>query len=205
MKQKETYAFFDFDGTITDADTFKLFGIFVSGQTRFLSCVLKTMPWIMAWKAGIISNSKAKEKLFSALYRGLSYNEFRDAGERFADIIDCHLIPATMQRLRRHIADGHRVAIVSASMEEWIKPWASRNGIDTVLATAPQADDAGRITGRFLSPNCHGKEKVNRITRHFGPLSDADIYAYGDSSGDTPMWGIANHPFKVINNEIRNL
>ena len=50
-----------------------------------------------------------------------------------------------------------------------------------------EEDGNGNLTGRFLSKNCYGPEKVNRLLR-VKPERDAYVlYAYGDSRGDKEM------------------
>ena len=51
------------------------------------------------------------------------------------------------------------------------------------------------ITGNFITKNCYGQEKVNRIKESYD-LSKYDlIYAYGDSRGDKEMLELANNSF----------
>jgi phosphatidylglycerophosphatase C len=50
----------------------------------------------------------------------------------------------------------------------------------------------GHISGRFLTKNCSGSEKVRRIEERY-KLSDFNcVFAYGDSPGDKPMLAIAD-------------
>jgi HAD superfamily phosphoserine phosphatase-like hydrolase len=84
--------------------------------------------------------------------------------------------------------------IISASMENWIKPWADVYGIGHVIATTVEIKD-GRLTGRFSSPNCHGKEKVRRLFETMGSLDQYHICSYGDSKGDQDLLDLSDEPF----------
>lgn len=194
----ERYAFFDFDGTLIRGDSFGLFARFAVGQTAFLKALILSSAWIIGWKLGIISNSRAKEYLFGELFKGMPYADFQRYGEAFSKVIESRIKPDTVRRLREHVANGDTVAIVTASMAEWIAPWAKGYGVDTLLTTAPEVDPAtGRLTGRFLGANCHGAEKARRITERFGSLKDAEVWAYGDSAGDDAMLALADHPCRI--------
>jgi phosphatidylglycerophosphatase C len=63
-----------------------------------------------------------------------------------------------------------------------------------LIATKLEMKD-GRITGRFLTRNCSGKEKVRRIEERYDVKSFNYIYAYGDSSGDRAMLDLANERY----------
>ena len=50
----------------------------------------------------------------------------------------------------------------------------------------------GRLTGRFLTPNCYGQEKVRRILTLHPDRSAYHLTAYGDSRGDREMLAFAD-------------
>lgn len=81
-------ALFDFDGTITRHDTFMSFGRFSVGYFVFNCAVLKSIPYIVAWKLRLASNSYAKQRLFRFLSRGMEYEKFRELGEISRLVID---------------------------------------------------------------------------------------------------------------------
>jgi len=190
-------AFFDFDGTITCHDTFITFGRFALGDVQFIRGLLTASPWLVLWKLGLMSNARAKEKLFGFLFKGMEEEKFRSLADAFIEKIDNDLRAGTMAMLRLHQAQAHRVAIVSASIDTWIWPWAKRHGINCVIATKTEVDGEGRLTGHFATPNCHGEEKVRRIKAMFGGLEDVETYAYGDSSGDDAMLQFVKNPKRV--------
>ncbi len=185
--KQRTIAVFDFDGTITDRDSFGSFVKAVKGTPRFCLGICMQMPRLVGYKLGIIRNDKAKEALFGTYFRGMGMNEFRRAGERFADSIDRRLRPDTMTKLNWHLSMGHDVYIVTASMPQWIRPWATAYGISDVIGTEPETDSSGVLTGRFATPNCYGPEKVRRFIQAEPNRSSYRLIAYGDSEGDREM------------------
>ncbi len=190
-------AFFDFDGTITRHDTFLLFAYHAVGKKRFFTAFIKALPYIIAWKSRLISNAKAKERLFCLLYRGMSQSEFNDICMSFIPQINNDLRFDTMQHIRWHQKLGHEIVIVSASIGNWIRPWAETHGISTVLATEIETGTDDKLTGKFITPNCHGEEKVKRIIAAIPTVSTRETWAYGDSAGDKAMLSMATHSYKI--------
>ena len=132
--------------------------------------------------------------LLSYFFKGMDEQEFLKVAEEYSlGHIDTILRPKAMEKISWHKEQGHTVAVVSASIECWLKPWCDRNDLDLV-ATKIEIKD-GLVTGRFLTKNCYGIEKANRVKESYN-LSDYDyIYAYGDSRGDKELLELANESF----------
>lgn len=155
--------------------------------------LLKTSPWLVLWKLKAISNSEAKERLFKSLYGGMDYAEFRKCCESFATIIEGDLNAEGLQYLKQHMDDGDRVIILSASIGDWIRPWAESYGIREVISTETEVTPQGILTGKFSTPNCHGREKVARIKSLLHDRGGREIYAYGDSPSDRYILDFADN------------
>jgi phosphoserine phosphatase len=50
----------------------------------------------------------------------------------------------------------------------------------------------GRLTGRFLTKNCYGQEKVRRVTQVLPKRDNYILVAYGDSRGDKELLDYAD-------------
>lgn len=185
--EKSPIVFFDFDGTLTTRDTFGVFAVKAVGRLHYIRALLLSSPFIIGWKLGIVSNSAAKQHLFSRLYKGMSWRRFESLGQNFADTIDRILRPQGHVLLEQHLSIGAEIWIVSASLGTWIRPWAKRHGLAGVMATEAEFLPDETLSGRFSTPNCHGKEKVNRIRERFPDLDRRISFAYGDSKEDLPM------------------
>lgn len=159
------YSFFDFDGTLTRKDTLPLFMRHAIGLPRTIAAFLRAMPAIAAWKLKRITNSEAKERLFSFGFKGMKVEEFREKGRTFAEKVRGIERPETVKALREAAARGDNTAIVSASMGSWIRPWAEGLDFIRVISTEPEVK-RGRLTGRFATPNCHGPESVGDYWKH---------------------------------------
>jgi len=90
------------------------------------------------------------------------------------------------------------VMIVSASIDNWVAPF-----FQNVLVLGTQIDVRnGRLTGKFLTPNCYGAEKVNRVKAVLKqPREHYYIVAFGDSRGDKELLTYADEahfkPFRA--------
>jgi phosphatidylglycerophosphatase C len=183
-------AFFDFDGTITTKDTLLEFIKYSRGSFRFYAGFLLNSPWLVAYRLKVISNQKAKERIFKWFFRGCPLPAFQEQCQRFADAVIPELIrPKALEEIQKLQASGVTVVIVSASPENWIRPWADLRSIECLGTRLEVRDNA--LTGKIVQRNCHGEEKCARIRERFQLGEYTDIYAYGDTSGDKPMLALA--------------
>ena len=102
----------------------------------------------------------------------------------------------TRARLEWHQARQHEIVIVSASLGVYLETVGRLLGVDAVLSTELEVDAAGTCTGRMLGGNCRGAEKARRL-RAYLQSDDVEIWAYGDSAGDTELLAMADHPIRV--------
>ena len=187
-------AFLDFDGTITTKDTLLEFIKFSKGSFRFYLGFLINSPWLLAWKARIISNQRAKERILTWFFGGVQLDHFQDTCNRFATTAIPGLIrPKALTEIRLLQEKGVEVVIVSASPANWLQPWTDQLGVG-LLATRLETRNQ-TVTGRILDRNCHGDEKVRRIRESYDLSAYDLVIAYGDSSGDKPMLALAANSF----------
>ena len=104
--------------------------------------------------------------------------------------------PDVVEILRKHQAAGDQVIVISASLEDWVRPWCKAHGINCVLGTQAKKQN-GKLTGRFCTPNCYGQEKVTRLLKITPNRENYLLYAYGDSRGDRELLQFADFPHKV--------
>jgi phosphatidylglycerophosphatase C len=194
-KKTKTLALFDFDHTITTADTFLDIIIFLFGKIRFAAGMLVCSPALILYLLGIIPNYKAKSRVISHYFKGMPKELFEMLCSGYARSgIGRVLRAEAIERIRWHKKHGHRVIIISASLESWIKPWAKESGIDDVIATIPEFKD-GKVTGKLATKNCCGKEKLSRFLEKYPDAEKYTVYAYGDSSGDREILDFADYSF----------
>ena len=185
---------FDFDGTITTHDSLVRFTQYAVGKPFYYMGLLKLSRTLIAYSLKLIPNYIAKEKLISHFFKDWSEDKFKKVADKYSvSQIDNIIRPQAIEKIRWHQQLGHKIVIVSASMEYWLKLWCEKNNLD-LIATKLEIQNS-ILTGKFSTKNCHGIEKVNRIKEIYD-LSQYDyIYAYGDSSGDREMLALANESF----------
>ncbi len=191
---KKRIAFFDFDGTLTTQDSLLEIIKFYRGTTRFYLGFALNAPFLLAYKAGIISNQAAKERILKHFFGGLPLDSFQQRCNEFARIrLPGLLRPKALQEIQKLKAAGTDIVVVSASAENWISAWCREN--DLQLAGTRLAVANGVLTGRIDGMNCYGEEKVNRIRQQFDLSGYDEIYCYGDTKGDKPMLELATFSF----------
>jgi HAD superfamily hydrolase (TIGR01490 family) len=193
-------ALFDFDGTITTKDTLWAFIQFAKGSKALLSGAIQFGWPVLLYKLGMVGAQDAKEKVLAYYFSHATQEEFNGWCGQFAEnALPALVRPRALETIQWHKQRGDEVAIVSASPENWIKPWASRLGVETI-ASILQVNQ-GRLTGKIDGVNCNGMEKVRRIKSRFSLEAFQEIYAYGDSSGDKDMLKLAHYqhfkPFRT--------
>jgi HAD superfamily hydrolase (TIGR01490 family) len=197
---KKRLVLFDFDGTITTKDSFIEFLIFYKGKANFLLGMAIMSPYLGLFVLRLIPNWKAKQMVLRYFLKGESVDTLKRKCEDFAQQILPSLIrPDALQTINQYKSDKSVVAVVSASAEDWVQPWCRTHGL---LCIATQLEiKNGKVTGNLCGPNCYGPEKVKRIEKQFTLKEFDEIVAYGDSSGDKEMFGIAHQfhyrPFRT--------
>ena len=191
---RKVYAF-DFDGTLTTRDTLIAFIRYACGTPRFLFGFLLHAPLLVLMKLRLYSNGKAKQRVFSWFFKGMPIETFDTLCQDFARTHRHLLRPDTVRVLEQALAEGAEVLIVSASIDNWVQPFFPSV---TVLGTQVEVID-GCLTGRFLTPNCYGQEKVRRILAIHPDRSSYHLTAYGDSRGDRELLAFADEAHMVRN------
>jgi HAD superfamily hydrolase (TIGR01490 family) len=197
-----TVAAFDFDGTVTRGASTVPFLIEVRGLLPVAIAIGRSLPKLV--RAAIFSGSAAddyKEQLFVRLLRGTTDEELTRRGNTFAaNHLRLRLRPEVRNRIEWHRARGHRVVLVSASLEHYVAPAGEILGVDGVLATRLAVDAAGIVSGRFDGKNCRGAEKYARVVGWLranglagAGRAQAVLWAYGNSRGDAWLLGAADH------------
>ena len=188
---------FDFDGTLTTHDS--LFAIirYQRGMSGMLLLLLRHLPRIIMMKLGMRSNHATKEALLFDCFGHMTGSEFDSFAQRFAEAEHTRLLrPDIFAKFCEACQREEQVIVISASGEQWIRPIITKampamtSPEPMILATQLNFDQP---TARnfFLTPNCYGQEKVNRLLKAMPDIAlhraDYHITAYGDSAGDREM------------------
>ncbi|MGF1638041.1 MAG: HAD-IB family hydrolase [Cyclobacteriaceae bacterium] len=193
-------ALFDFDGTITSHDTLWQFLKFGNPPSKYYLGILLHLPFFVIFTL-LRKRGVAKEMLLSFYFKGISKDDLLLKGRQFcATELPKYLFMDAMEKIAWHQKEQHRIIIVSASLDIWIKPWAESLGLELICTEYEFVNN--KATGRFATKNCNDHEKVRRILSVTNPDDYDTVYAYGNSKGDLPMLALANQKHYLAFNKI---
>ncbi len=193
--KKQAIAAFDFDGTITTKDTLIEFIRFTKGTGRLVLGFALFLPLLVAYKLKLYPNWRLKQQVFFFFFKGMRQVDFDRYCEDFCQHSSYIIRHKALEAIRKHIENKDDIVIISASIENWVLPFAKRLGISSVMCTQLEVDADGHLTGRFASKNCYGEEKVQRLLQLYPHRTDYHLTAYGDSAGDKALLAFADQSF----------
>lgn len=185
-------AAFDFDGTLTRKDTFIALIRYRYGYMGLLRGLLRFFPLLLAYKCNCYPNWKIKQHIFAYFFGGMPQKQFDEICRRFFEENKALLYEDACTKIAEHRSIGDELVIVSAGIENTVRPFAAYLGIHRLLCTKPQIDADGRLSGVFLTPNCYGLEKLTRFQTLFPERQSYYLIAYGDSKGDRELLAYAD-------------
>jgi phosphatidylglycerophosphatase C len=191
-------AAFDFDGTLTRGGSVWPFLVAIRGRRPVVTAavVLAGRLALAAAFGGRFADD-AKEALFRRTLAGLQADELAGPAAAFGRSHYRRRARADVRaRLEWHRTRGHRIVIVSASLDCYLAPLAQDLGVGLVATRLAVGPD-GRLTGRYDGRNCRGPEKLARVRQWMadtaGPTAITDLlWAYGNSEGDRQLLGAAD-------------
>lgn len=181
---------YDFDDTIYSGDSSVDFFLFTLRKCPL--SILKIIPKLILafflYFLKRIEKKKLKESFFSFV------GSIPDMEQHIKNFWE--EMYKKMNRWYLEKEDHSRDVIISASPEFLLEIPARRVGVDQLIASKVDIK-----TGKFLSENCYGQEKVRRL---FDIYPDCTILeCYSDSYSDKPLLDIAQKSYLVNKNEIR--
>ena len=162
---RRTVAAFDFDGTITTQDTFVPFLERAFGKTPVRLAFMSLFWEGVKVGLSLSTRDRFKELIVGKLFLNESTERLKRVGQEHAKATAAWYRPGALERIRWHREQGHRLVMVSASLDLYLQP--------------------DRKSGSAGMP---------RPISLLGSLQGYELYAYGDSAGDTEMLNAAQHP-----------
>lgn len=198
-------AAFDFDGTLTHGDTVLPFLVQACGRRRVARAIARVAPIAGRTRigrpapGGVTTHHRdvTKELLLRQLFAGDDPARVEAQGRAFAGTIPGRLRAQMLDQVAWHRGEGHELVIVSASLLAYLQPFAEEHGFDHVIAVGLEVGDDGRLTGGLTGPNVRGPEKAVRLGHWLDGAEVAELWAYGNSSGDAELLEMATRPVWV--------
>jgi HAD superfamily hydrolase (TIGR01490 family) len=195
---RRVVAAFDFDGTVTDRDTLVPFLVLAFGRARVAATFAALASTGVGYLLRRVSIDEFKRRVLRRLVAGAPAQRLRALGPAHARAIAPWLRPAALARIEWHRAQGHRLVLVSSTLDLYLEPVAAQLGFDDLLCSrlAQARDAAGveRFTGEIEGADCTGAEKPRRLAALLGGLAAHELHVYGDSDGDRELLAVADRP-----------
>ncbi|RKG31099.1 HAD family hydrolase [Acinetobacter tianfuensis] len=188
-------ALFDFDGTLCSKDSFTGFIFYSLSKRHIVRQGLKILPWIQGYYLNVYPAHAMRPKLYSAMFKNTDAADIHELANAYAQELMQYLNPDLLQQMQQHQQLGHQVALVSASVDLYLKPVCSLLGIDLICSEVEIKNS--KMTGSYITADCSGEQKRSRILEKYN-LHDFDsVYAYGNSHEDLAMLDLADHRYMV--------
>ncbi|TAN06222.1 MAG: haloacid dehalogenase-like hydrolase [Rhodanobacteraceae bacterium] len=189
---------FDFDGVLIHDDTFWMFirDRYARAWWR-KALVLLASPWLLlvlpfSWR-------RVLRTVVRIGLLGLGEARYRESARAFADTLvhrPRQFIRAGVRSVRRHLADGDRVLIVTGCEDTLVRAVLDGLGVTEVEILASRL--RGGRTGMRWEWHNIGRRKVELLAGHG---VEAWRVAYSDSYQDLPMLALAAEPVLVNANQ----
>lgn len=177
---------FDFDGTIYDGDSTVDFLIYILCRNIRAWKSLPEIIWkTIQYKLGRVSLNAYKEKFYSFIKY---IDSLDDEVDRFWQI--------KQKKIKHWYIEMKKNTdvIISASPQWLLEPIAKRLEVELIASLVDPK------TGKLLSENCKGQEKVRRFASIYG--KECIDKFYSDSKSDLPMAKLAKEAYIVKGNKI---
>lgn len=180
---------YDFDNTIYKGDSSTDFFFYsLLKYPRIIKYIPKICGAFTLYKLKRINKTKFKRIIFSFLQ---SIPDVDSLVTSFWSSHECYI--KRFYRNKKHEND----IIISASPEFLLHPICKKLKVKDLIAS-----EVDKKTGEFSGLNCYGREKIKRLNKKYKNVEVVE--AYSDSYSDTPMLEIAEKPYIVKGNKIKD-
>lgn len=184
-------ALFDFDGTITSADCYTRFVFFTLSKRRLLLGGPFVLPIYCLYKFRLLKASKTRPIVSRvAFWRRKKAEVMALAADYVATVLPKVMRVEMLERIQWHKRQGHRIYVVSASLNPYLEIWCAQQGIGLICSELTCVN--GRYTGKYVRGDCSEERKVSFLQETVDLSGFSKIYAYGDTPEDFPMLALAD-------------
>ncbi len=198
-------ALFDLDKTLLDTSSGQLYAryLFRRGEMG-LGEVLRVAWWNVLSRLGRLEMKDLIPRLLAGAAGDDEARMRQTCDLWFAEDVLPHVAEEGLRCVAEHQAQGHVVAIVSASTQYVVEPMAAYLGIEEQYVCTHLESREGKLTGQVVPPVCYGEGKVvwaERFAAEYGVDLDSS-YFYTDSISDLPLLDRVAHPV-AVNPDVR--
>lgn len=187
-------ALFDFDGTITRADTFTPFILRAVEPRRLALGKVALSPLVAAYKLRLLPATRMRRAIVAFGFRGRASAEVRAHGLEYSrSHLSSVVRPRALERIQWHQTHGDEVVVVSASLDVYLSDWCQQRGVSLICTELEERN--GTLTGLYRSGDCTGAEKARRVQQRYDLRRFSSIFAYGDTPEDSAMLALADRRY----------
>jgi HAD superfamily hydrolase (TIGR01490 family) len=199
VKQKDSAAFYDVDGTLIRINVVHAFAFYAARQPSLVRSARTTLTTAASlplfWAADKLSRKWFNE-LFYTNYTGYSEDRLITlAEELFEEVIKPNVYPRAPALVAESRRAGVRQVLLSGALDFTMRPLARYLGVDDLIANRLEFRD-GYATGKLAKPFVGGATKP-MLMRDFAGKHGIDLarsWAYSDSYSDLTMLAVVGRP-----------
>jgi len=193
-------AMFDMDRTLLSKETASLYVKYEREIGEASTADLaRTLYWVAQYTLGILDAEKVGRRALAKLEGVPELVVAARCDDWFERRVEPYVTDGGREAVREHRARGDVVAIVTGASVYASRPLARLLGIEHVVSSVFEVDDAGFFTGKPVDPFCFGVgklERARRLSAEVGlPLEDGVFYT--DSVSDLPLLEVVREPIAV--------
>ncbi len=191
-------AIFDLDGTLTSRNSFIPY-LLSFGRRHCKYTALSMVPFqIGPYLIRLVKDHQLKQRLLRSFFYGVHRDIITQHTRWFCSTwLPNHLHTLGHGLLREHLEQNHRVILLSASPDIYVREMAAQFGIGEAVCTQVEFQD-DICTGRLLGANCKGTNKLIALKNYLGcEEPQTESFAYGDSRQDLPVLKWVSHGILV--------
>jgi phosphatidylglycerophosphatase C len=177
---------FDLDGTITRRDSMMPFVFrWLAGRPRHWWRLPLAIPTLLQFALGRADRGDLKGMLLHVTLGGMSRTSIDTWARGFVrELIATGLFPDALERIQFHRKAGHRLVLMSASVDCYVPMVGRELGFSETVCTQVRWLADGRLDGRLSAINCRGVEKLRQLRLLRERLRPDEVWAYGNSRAD---------------------
>ncbi|MFV5490934.1 HAD family hydrolase [Acinetobacter sp. ASP199] len=195
-QKSQALALFDFDGTLYPHDSFTGFIFYVLKKRHIIWRGLKILPWITAYYLKLYPAHRMRPKLYSAMFKDVDIEIIQPLALQYANKVLENLDPTLFEQLKIHQQLGHKVILVSATIDLYLEIIAKALNVELICSQVEIK--SGKLTGKYLTPDCSCLQKKLRVLEAINLADYEMIYAYGNSEEDEEMLSLAQQTYMAV-------